>query len=291
MYNIFRKGLILLILLIIVLGCKTTGDVSSPKEIVEYQIEDIFPNDRDLFLYLDIPKNWDLISLLSTDLELGKQEIKILEKSSKVFIGSGWKAEDGIDIYIDGDFSKKSFEFLLFLSLDWKKVQINKTRVWKSKNGLYLNIIDDNTILLSNRESRFLESNPLNYLIIPPGDSLYGLIPQMDNNILKELTKGFIKQGVQSIEVGANQLDGIYGVTGKLGFESNGKAKGFSLLLRLFLRGFLDKHEEEYIVEISRNLEYYIAENYILIDKINISEEKVIEILKKLIKNNGDADK
>ena len=293
MYNLLRKSIIILIAglgLLFFHGCSTVEPNLLLEQIPQISIEEIFPKEREILLFIDTNENFSLINnVLSQVFE--DQDIRdYLESSEKVFIATSRDVQNGFDIIIEGDFPKWKIDFGLFFSKDWKKSKKQGYKTWKNSTGIELYIDSSGRVIVSTYDiSKILEKIKLNKLKRPT-ESIVLIIPELSSELLKELSNGFIKDGVDRLTVTLEKEDFEYLLEAKLGLGSENKAKSFSRLLNIFFKIAAGYSSPE-MLNIIENLTITPKSSTIILENIVLTEKDIIDLLYNLIFKVEEADK
>ncbi|OQY40639.1 MAG: hypothetical protein B6229_01135 [Spirochaetaceae bacterium 4572_7] len=289
MHNLFRKSLKKLVVGLFVLllfNCKTSS-VSFTTPPGRVGLEEVFSDSSDYLIYVDLDDNRELISEQIEDMTLSKNVKNFINNSYELYIGVGSSSE----IILVGDFSKGLLDIGLFFSLDWKRESNNGVKYWHSRDGLNLYIRDSRTIVLSNNHitSTILKLGEKN--LTPSSGSAHIIVPVVTEELLKSLTKGFMKSGIDSMEFITNRNDSIYTSTCIISLPTSGKAKTFSRVIELVLKLLVSGSTDYWIKDISDNIRIKVVEKDVLVENILIKDKNIVEMAKKLIIMNREADK
>lgn len=292
MYNLFRKSIILIagFGLLFLSGCTTVipEKIEPAKPLV---LSSIFSKDREALLYLNLPENDLLIQDLLDSLSIKGAAADLVSSSNDLFLGFNKDFTTGFDAIITGNYTKWKIDLGLFFSLDWKKITEDGVSYWHHKDGINLYIDSNDLIIISSLNMVFLVNHIQNAILDSPTDSIVLLMPHIDDAFTKKISKGFIKGGVEDLELVLNKIETDYSFVGTLGFESKGKAKGFSLLLKMFLKLMLSGSEDEILKGFGKELEITSENNLVIIDNISINEKYLSDFINNIIFLEGDADK
>ncbi len=292
MYNLFRKSIIIIagLGLLFLSGC-TTIPQSELVEKDSLTLHDIFPEDRETLIYFELKENLNLIHSVLESFPLNATALKLINSSNELFLGFNENVSSGFDAIIKGDFSKWKAELGLFFSFDWKKVNVEGTKYWLNRDGLKIYFESDNVIIVSTFEIVSLINSSVNSFLDPPADSILLVMPEVDDDFTKKLSNGFIKGGIINISIALDKEDAEYNMTGTLGLESERKARGFRLLMKMFLKLMLSGSTDANIVAIGQNLEIKSVDNLVIVENVNLNEIFLTDFINNIILLDGDADK
>lgn len=292
MYNLFRKSIILIagLGLLFLSGCTT---ISRPS-IVEKDsltLHNIFPEDRDTLIYFELNDNLNLIHSVLESIPVNGTTLNLINSSNELFLGFNGDISSGFDAIIKGAFSKWKAELGLFLSFDWKKVKVGGIKYWLNKEGLKIYFESDNVIIVSTFDIVTLINSSQNSFLDPPAESILLLMPKVDDELTKKLSNGFIKGGISNISISLDKENTDYNMIGTLGFESERKAKGFRLLMKMFLKFILSGSTDKNIVKIRQDLKITSVDNLVIVENIDLNEIFLTNFINNIILLDGDADK
>ena len=293
MYNIFRKSLKIVevgLLALLLFSCATTKITTTEFNNKNISMEDFFSESKEVIFFVDNIDNSFLLSSLLKGSNISKNELDILGKSREIYGALGEKKDD-VDLVLIGEYSKSIMEFGLFLSFHWKKIKSQGVTYWHNKSGINIFIRDNGTIVISGANIVNLIKDIAGRDIERPEYSIVVSVPTLSEETLKEITKGFIKTGIDSLKVVSNKDRDIYNSTCMLMFPSNGKAKAFSRIIGLVITLTTGGINDPEIRKMSKDIRIKVDEKVLLIENIVLNEKKIAEIANKLIIMTGDADK
>ncbi len=292
MYNLYRKGIILIagLGLLLLSGCTTVpgSDVVERESLTLYNI---FPAQRETLIYFELNDNLNLIHSVLDSFPINSVALDLINSSSELYLGFNQDVSSGFDAIIKGKFSKWKAELGLFFSFDWKKVKDRGTKYWLSRDGLKIYFESDNVIIVSTFNIIPLINSSGNSFLDPPTESILLVIPKVDDGFTKKLSNGFIKGGIKNISITLDKVDADYKMTGTLGLESESKARGFRLLMTMFLKLMLSSSVDENVVKIGQNLEITSVKDSVIVKNINLNEIFLTDFINKIILIDGDTDK
>lgn len=292
MYNIFRKSIIILagLGLLFLSSCSTIKTVETTEK--QYtSFDTIFSNERSTLIYMNLLESRSLVDKLLKPLELNKNTRKLINSSQEIYLGFNKNYNLGFDAIINGEFSKKKAEFGLFLSFDWKKVKADGIKYWLNKEGMKLYFANEKTVIVSSFDIIPLIKNLNRNFIDPPTESIYIMLPIIEDDQVKKLSNGFIKGGIDSLVVTLDKNDNDYILVSSLILESPSKARGFSRLLSIFLKILLSSSQDADIVKIGQMLGIKSLEDKVIISNIYLRETFIADFINNLIFLEGEADK
>lgn len=293
MHYLFRKGIKILagLGLLFLYNCATINIETPQQENQGVNISTLFPKERKSLIYLNGKDNTVLIKNLTTAINLDEQALTIIEKSREVYLAFDQDISLGMDAVINGDYSKRKYEFGLFFSLDWKKVSKDGRSYWINKKGMKLYFNGNEQIIMSNFDIIPIIKNLEHSVLEPPVGSIVLILPNMNDEQNMTLSNGFIKGGINSLSIYLNKVDNIYEFNGILSLESNSKAKSFTRLINIFLKILLSASNDDDIVRISEEFKIKAENSDVLVDNITLKEDFLIELINKIIFYGREADK
>ena len=293
MHYLFRKSIKIVAGLCLLLFLNNCTTITQPKEdgFSSVAIDDIFDANRETLVYINKNDNNQYLELITESIELDKHSLEILNKSDEVFAAFDSDLTSGFDVVLNGEYSKRKYEFGLFLSLKWHKTKSEGFSYWMNDDGLKLYFLNNNQIIVSTFNItpiiKILESNYLD----TPNESLILILQNMDDDQNESLSGGFIKSGINSLSFYLIKEENQYDLDGILSLDSESKAKGFSRIIKLVLNIALSAGEDSNLSKIGENLVITTENNKVLVGNIKLNDNMMLKLINNFILYDGDADK
>ncbi len=295
MYYLSRKSIRLTVagvILLLFFSCTTTlGLEELSVEQEPLSLETMFPKDSNNLVYVNSRENVEIIDSLLNRYLVDSVTRSIVLESHEIFLAVENDFNDGFDLLLNGDISKSKMEFGMFLSISWRKVNDNGYRYWVNRDGIKIFFINDNTIIVSNKDIKDLINKNIHYhSYLSPKSSVLLIKPKLTSSEIKTLSRGFIKGGLNNITISLDKITEEYELIAEIGVK-DGKAKGFSQLLKLFFKIGLSNSDNSEVSKIASTLEIKVEDDSVIVDNIVLDHIKIVELLNSLLVMSGDTDK
>lgn len=235
--------------------------------------------------------NTSLITYFLQQLELNKRVEEIVIDSRALYLGMASSIEEGFELVVEGEFNRNSLGFGLFLSFDWKKVKSESGNYWIHRDGIKLSLDHYGKLIISTGNIEPLIDRVNGYNILDPQESIYIGIKELDPLKLKELTNGFIKTGIDEVDITLDRSEEEYQMLCRIWTLTESKAKAFSRLLNLFFRLMSKTSTNEDLLEIVQNMDIQTEDNTVIMNNITLNEKIIIDFINNVIFIEGEADK
>ena len=296
MYNLFRKSVIVAgFSLLFLFSCQTFNNDSTNKynyiSNSYVTIENMFSNESEAVVFLDIQSNIHLLNELLDVINLKGESRKIVSESFKLYFNIIDFSDNLFNVVLEGKFSKFKIDLAFTFSPSWKLKSAYGFKFWQNREGLSLYYLKKDVMILTNYDIILLKNSLDNKYIEEQTDSVVLLLPKVDDKLTKKLSSGMISGGVKSIKATANLQDSSYLVNSELELENKSKATSFSRLLRLFLKVLASTSSNNETKLIVENIEIGSTDKYVELNNIVFENSSIVDILNKIIFLEGEADK
>ncbi len=291
MYNLYRKSIVVAGLSLLLFFSCTTVKVDS-KQSKEYKtLDQILTTGRDTLIYLDFKENMSLLGNVMDMLPIEGKTTYLVDKSNEIFLAYNEELTNGFDAIINGEFSKWKSEMGLSISFQWKKYSDRGLKYWKNKDGLKLYFAGNETVIISTGDIVPIISRYNMYNLEIPASSIYIMLPLIKDEQIIKLSNGFIKGGIESMNIFLDKSEIGYDLEGVLGLESDGKARALTRLIKIFLKVLLSGSIDPDVTKIGDELNIEASGKSVIINNVKLKEEFIADFVNSIMFLDGEADR